>query len=255
MTIAELQYGLCQSIESDILKRVATDDIQHDPDMQDDRVKVYERMDNDSKEEFEATYEASDEDEDGDGGGDTDHEDGDFKIRMEYSSRKSVIAAIRSYTISKGVDYVVYDFVPQTFYAKCKTYGRGCDWHIRASLIQKKDCWKIRRHNGRHTCSMGTISQDQSKLDSDTVAKAMNLLVESNPSIKMKSIIAEVQARFNYTISYQKAWLAKQKLIAKVFGSNILREFKVSYLQKLVVNIGYSKTVDEYNINYKRLQE
>ncbi|RYQ99378.1 hypothetical protein Ahy_B07g087319 [Arachis hypogaea] len=104
------------------------------------------------------------------------------------------------------------------FYAKCKTYRRGCDWLIRASLIQKKACWEIQRYNGRHTCSMRTISQDQSKLDSGMIAEAMKPLVESNPSIKVKSIITEVQARFNYTISYRKAWLAKQKSIAKVFS-------------------------------------
>ena len=38
-------------------------------------------------------------------------------------------------------------------------------------------------------------------------------------------------------------------------GSNFLRAFKVPHLQKLVVNIGYSRTVEEYNINYKRLEE
>ncbi|RYQ99765.1 hypothetical protein Ahy_B07g087766 [Arachis hypogaea] len=46
----------------------------------------------------------------------------------------------------------------------------------------------------------------------------MKPLVESDPSIKVKSIIVEVHARFNYTISCRKAWLAKQKSIAKVFG-------------------------------------
>ncbi|XP_025636537.2 probably inactive leucine-rich repeat receptor-like protein kinase At5g48380 [Arachis hypogaea] len=65
---------------------------------------------------------------------------------------------------------------------------------------------------------MGVISQDHSKLDSDTVAEAIRPLVETDPSIKVKSIIGEVQSRFNYTISYRKAWLAKQKSIAKVFG-------------------------------------
>ncbi|XP_025661712.1 uncharacterized protein [Arachis hypogaea] len=193
---------------------------------------------------------------------------------------------------------------------------------------------------------METISQDHSKLDSDTIADSIMPLVETDPSIKVKSIIAEVQSRFNYTISYRKAWLAKQKSIAKVFGgwedsyqalpwwlsvmvqkipgsvvqietrllynaneeaqgtllvavaqdgnqnivpmafalvegrqlmrallyqksvnaccqkrrcghidSNFLRAFKVPHLQKLVVNIGYSRMVEEYNINYKRLEE
>ncbi|XP_025663425.1 uncharacterized protein [Arachis hypogaea] len=392
---------------------------------------MYQGMNSDSEDDFEATYEAGDEDEDGNVGveaaaenvvvgpsssqpmdvppfmreldleamhapefseytniGVADGEDGEFRIGMEYSSRKSVVAAIRSFTIAKGVDYEVYESEPQTFYAKCKMYGRGCDWLIRASLIRKKGCWEIRRYNGSHTCTIGTISQDHSKLDSDTVADAIRPLVETDPSIKVKSIIAEVQSRFNYTISYRKAWLAKQKSIANIFGgwddsyqalpwwlsvmvqkmpgsvvqietrplyngneevdgthlyrkykgtllvavaqdgnqnivpiafalvegetadawhfflrnlrmyvvrkdgvgmisgrhesiraavnrsggdwqplrawwmfcirhigSNFLRAFKVPHLQKLVVNIGYSRTVEEYNINYKRLEE
>ncbi|RYR33047.1 hypothetical protein Ahy_A10g047593 [Arachis hypogaea] len=59
-------------------------------------------------------------------------EDGEFRIGMEYSSRKSVVAAIRSYTISRGVDYDVYESESQTFYAKYKMYRRGCDWLIQA---------------------------------------------------------------------------------------------------------------------------
>ncbi|RYR01184.1 hypothetical protein Ahy_B06g080056 [Arachis hypogaea] len=122
----------------------------------------------------------------------------------------------------------------------------------------QKGCWEIRRYNGRHTCSMGTISQHHSKLDSNTIAEAMKPLVESNPSIKVKSIIVEVQARFNYSISYRKAWLGKQKSISKVFGrwkesdQALPLWFSVPYSQKLVVNIRYSRIVEEYNINYKR---
>ncbi|RYR51782.1 hypothetical protein Ahy_A06g026756 [Arachis hypogaea] len=84
-----------------------------------------------------------------------DPEAGEFRIGMEYGSRKSVIAAIRSYTIFRGVNYVVYESESQTFYAKCNSYGRGCNWLIQASLIQKKACWEIWRYNGSHTCFMG----------------------------------------------------------------------------------------------------
>ncbi|XP_015939277.1 uncharacterized protein LOC107464828 [Arachis duranensis] len=220
---------------------VEAEGIQNDLEVEDDRAAVYEGMNSDSEEDFEATYEAGDEDEDSDVGVETaaynvvvhpsisqpmnvppfmreldldvmhapefpeysnidvaDPEDGEFQIGVEYSSRKSVVAAIRSYTIARGVDYDVYESEPQTFYAKCKMYGRGCDWLIRASLIRKKGCWEIRRYNGRHTCTTGVISQDHSKLDSDTVAEAIGPLVETDSSIKVKTIIAEVQSRFNY---------------------------------------------------------
>ncbi|XP_057720051.1 uncharacterized protein LOC130934505 [Arachis stenosperma] len=57
---------------------------------------------------------------------------------------------------------------------------------------------------------MEMILQDYAKLDSDTIANAIRLLVEADPLIKMKSIIAEVQSRFNYIVRYRKTlpvWL------------------------------------------------
>ncbi|XP_025681336.1 uncharacterized protein [Arachis hypogaea] len=299
-------------------------------------------------------------------------EDGEFGVGMEFSSREAVIKAVKDYSIRRSVDYRVFESEPLTFYAKCTQYGLGCDWLIRVSLISRRYCWVIRRYNGSHTCTRATISQDHSKLDSITIAEAIKPLVEADPALKVKSVIAEVQSKFNYTVSYRKAWLAKQKAVEKIFGgweasyealpiwafrhckpivqvdgthlygkykgcllvavsqdgnnnivpiafaivegetsdawhfflsnlrqhvvtrdgvglisdrhesinaaversngawspprafhmfcirhieSNFLRKFKAPYLQKLVVNIGYSRTVREYEVRYERLRE
>ncbi|KAL4287254.1 hypothetical protein AHAS_Ahas19G0167800 [Arachis hypogaea] len=56
--------------------------------------------------------------------------------------------------------------------------------------IQNARCMVIWKYNGRHTCTMGTFSQDHSKLDSDTIAEVIRPLVETDPSLKVKSIIA-----------------------------------------------------------------
>ncbi|RYR09980.1 hypothetical protein Ahy_B05g078427 [Arachis hypogaea] len=144
--------------------------------------------------------------------------DGEFAVGIEFSSQEAVIKAIKEYTIRRSVDYRVYESEPLTFYAKCTQYGSGCDWLIRISLISRKYCWVIRRYNGSHTCTRATISQDHSKLDSITIAEAIKPLVEADPSLKVKSVIAEVQSKFNYTVSYRKAWLAKQRAVEKIFG-------------------------------------
>ncbi|RYQ83984.1 hypothetical protein Ahy_B10g102875 [Arachis hypogaea] len=144
--------------------------------------------------------------------------DGEFMVGMEFSSREAVIKAMKDYTIRRGVDYRVFESEPTTFYAKCTQYGAGCDWLIRVTKMQKKYYWKIRRYNGSQTCTRSSISQDHSKLDSKTVAEEIKPLVEVDPSIKVKSVIAEVQSKFNYTISYRKAWLAKQKAVESIFG-------------------------------------
>ncbi|XP_057759746.1 uncharacterized protein LOC130980121 [Arachis stenosperma] len=141
--------------------------------------------------------------------------DGEFAVGMEFSSREVVIKAVKEYTIRRSVDYRVYESEPLTFYAKCTQYGSGCDWLIRVSLISRKYCWVVRRYNGSHTCTTATISQDHSKLDSITIAEAIKPLVEVDPSLKVKSVIAEVQSKFNYTVSYRKAWLAKQRAVEK----------------------------------------
>ncbi|XP_016192437.1 uncharacterized protein LOC107633308 [Arachis ipaensis] len=148
----------------------------------------------------------------------------EFVVGMKFSSRETVIAAIKDYTIFRGVDYRVCEFEPTTFYAKCVQYGTSCDWLIRASLIKRKFCWVIRRYNGSHTCTRTRISQYHAKLNSNMIVEVIKPLVEADPSLKVKSVIAEVQSKFNYTTSYRKAWLAKQKAIANLFGG-----WKASY--------------------------
>ncbi|XP_020978010.1 uncharacterized protein LOC110271430 [Arachis ipaensis] len=144
--------------------------------------------------------------------------DGEFAVGIEFSSRKAVIKAMKEYTLRRSVDYQVYESESLTFYAKCTQYGSGCDWLIRVSMISRKYCWVIRRYNSSHTCTRATISQDHSKLDSNTIVEAIKPLVEADPSLKVKSVIAEVQSKFNYTVSYRKTWLAKQKSVEKIFG-------------------------------------
>ncbi|RYR34205.1 hypothetical protein Ahy_A10g048945 isoform B [Arachis hypogaea] len=45
-------------------------------------------------------------------GGNVLAKDGEFSVGMEFSSKESVLSAIKSYTISRGVDYTVYESEP-----------------------------------------------------------------------------------------------------------------------------------------------
>nr|XP_012567480.1 uncharacterized protein LOC105851313 [Cicer arietinum] len=44
-------------------------------------------------------------------------------------------------------------------------------------------------------------------------------VMRMDPSIKVKVIIAQIQALYNYTISYRKAWLGKNKAIEQIYGN------------------------------------
>ncbi|XP_057740420.1 uncharacterized protein LOC130957591 [Arachis stenosperma] len=50
-------------------------------------------------------------------------------------------------------------------------------------------------------CTRSIVSQYHAKLDFDIIAKVIKPLVKADPSMEMKSVIAEVQSKFNYTIT------------------------------------------------------
>nr|XP_029147041.1 uncharacterized protein LOC112733035 [Arachis hypogaea] len=189
----------------------------------------WEEDNNDSEEEFEANYEVDDK-----------NDDGDLAGNPAVQNEANAVVSQHPFGVPSFMRTLDLEAMHAPEFPEYANTGEGnvaaedgefsvemefgCDWLIRASLIRKKACWEIRRYNGKHTCTMGTISQDHAKLDSDTIADAIRPLVEADPSIKVKSVIAEVQGRFNYTVSYRKAWLAKKKAVAKVFG-----DWEVSY--------------------------
>ncbi|RYR40026.1 hypothetical protein Ahy_A09g045689 isoform A [Arachis hypogaea] len=61
---------------------------------------------------------------------------------------------------------------------------------------ERKFCWIIRRYNDSHTCTRTTIFYDHAKLNSDMVVEVKKSLV--------KSVIVEIQSKFNYTINFRK---------------------------------------------------
>ncbi|XP_025661237.1 uncharacterized protein [Arachis hypogaea] len=161
--------------------------------------------------------------------------DGEFAVGMEFSSREAIIKAMKEYTLRRSVDYRVYKSEPLTFYAKCTQYGSGCDWLIRVSMISRKYCWV-------------------------------------DPSLKVKSVIAEVQSKFNYTdgnnniVSIAFAIVEGETSDAWHFFLSNLRQHVVTrdgmglILDRhesinAAVERRYSRTVREYKVRYQRLRE
>ena len=60
-----------------------------------------------------------------------------------------------------------------------------------ASFRRNKYFWEIRKYNGLNTCNGAKISQDHTKFDLDTIAQCIEPLAGSNPSFKVKAMIAE----------------------------------------------------------------
>ncbi|KAK5775045.1 hypothetical protein PVK06_042912 [Gossypium arboreum] len=123
-----------------------------------------------------------------------------------------------------SVDYKVAVSKPTLYIGECWKSGEGCNWRVRAAFIQNSQMWEIRKFVGPHTCTSTRMTEDHRKLDSKTICTCIMPIVKDMPTIKVSVLIAEIQARFQYRVSYRKAWIAKQMAMEQLYG-----DFDASY--------------------------
>ncbi|RYR26924.1 hypothetical protein Ahy_B02g061237 [Arachis hypogaea] len=59
--------------------------------------------------------------------------------------------------------------------------------------------------------------QDHGRLDSKAVAKHIFTMVKADPTISIRVLQRAIENHFGYKASYRKVWLAKQRVIAKIY--------------------------------------
>ncbi|XP_058774340.1 uncharacterized protein LOC131648590 [Vicia villosa] len=136
---------------------------------------------------------------------------------MKFASKEECVFAIAQYHIKHSLDYEVYKSDSKRYIVKCK--NEECTFRCRGTLGKISGTWKITKVSGQHTCTSVAITQDHKKLNSNIISDSIKRLIQEDASLKVKHIIAHICEKFNYTISYKKAWIAKNKAIASTFGN------------------------------------
>ncbi|PPR85181.1 hypothetical protein GOBAR_AA35506 [Gossypium barbadense] len=152
----------------------------------------------------------------------SDHEE--LLVGQRFESKEECVFAIKRYSMNISVDYKVAVSKPTLYIGECWKSVEGCNWRVRAAFIQKSQMWEIRKFVGPHTCTSIRMTEDHGKLDSKTICTFIMPMVKDMPTIKVSVLIAEMQARFQYRVSYRKAWIAKQMAMEQLYG-----DFDASY--------------------------
>ena len=138
-------------------------------------------------------------------------------VGTQFATKAELIYAVKMYHIEAHAQYKVTRSDPGRLILKCIKRG-GCNWKLTASMPDGHDFFRIARLQPVHTCSNPIINRDHAQLDSSCVADYIKETVKTDLSITISAISAVIKARLNFTISYKKAWLAKQMAIAQLFG-------------------------------------
>ncbi|PNX94856.1 hypothetical protein L195_g018037, partial [Trifolium pratense] len=141
--------------------------------------------------------------------------DAGIEAGMQFHDKADCVRAIRHYHIKQSLDYAVKQSDSDRYVIKC--VHPQCPFSLRASYRKKSERWVIGRISS-HTCASLVLSHDHRKLDANVICDSIVSLVRNDISVKMDVIIAHIKERFNCTITYRKAWIAKNKAIEKIYG-------------------------------------
>ncbi|CAL0327550.1 unnamed protein product [Lupinus luteus] len=139
-------------------------------------------------------------------------------VGMQFDSEEATISVIKHFHFKNSFDYIVTESRPDKYVCKCLHFGAGCEWRIRVCKSLKREIWEIRKISGRHSCVSTNISQDHTKFNSYFIVDCIMQLVTADLGIPIKALMKEVVSRFGYTVTYRKAWNAKQIAMSRIYG-------------------------------------
>lgn len=87
------------------------------------------------------------------------------------------------------------------------------------SYRKRSDSWEISFIHPPHTCIATNISQDHCKLNFELICQDILPLISKDLSVNVGIIISHIVTRYNYTLSYKKAWIARTMDVERVFGN------------------------------------
>ncbi|XP_016747576.2 uncharacterized protein [Gossypium hirsutum] len=139
-------------------------------------------------------------------------------VGQQFENKADYVFAIKQYSMKLSIDYKVVKSTPTLYVGECWRADDGCGWRVRAAFIQRTQQWQIQKLEGRHTCTVARMSQDHRKLGAKSICNCIMPLVKDIPIILVSALIIDMQTRFQYRVSYRKAWWAKQMAMQQLYG-------------------------------------
>ncbi|XP_057248848.1 uncharacterized protein LOC125494674 [Beta vulgaris subsp. vulgaris] len=110
----------------------------------------------------------------------------EFEIGQEFASLQQLKNFVKAWSISRNQMFRVLESEPTKY--------------VIESIL------------GDITCG------DHPLISSDFVADLIEDFIRTDPSFKVQSILTVVKNQYQFSITYKRAWLAKQKAISNIFG-------------------------------------
>ncbi|KAH1193657.1 hypothetical protein GmHk_19G054652 [Glycine max] len=132
---------------------------------------------------------------------------GILEVGMTFDDKAQCIRAIKEYNIRNHFDCKIIYSDQRRLNFVCKLHESGCTWSLGACNSKRHNKWIIKS------------IRDHRQLVKHIIAQIIQPIVKTNPTVSIKTLIAEIKTFMNYTLSYKKTWLAKQRALEMIHGN------------------------------------
>lgn len=145
----------------------------------------------------------------------------EFEVGQEFDSLNQLKHFVKEWSILRNHNFKVLESEPTRYVIKCiRADECQCPWRLRAVLTLESS-FKIVQYGGCHAgnCVGNINSTDHPLLSSDYVANLIEDFIRADPGFKVQSIVCFVKNQYKFSITYKRAWMAKQKALKNISGS------------------------------------
>nr|CAH66116.1 OSIGBa0146N20.1 [Oryza sativa] len=135
-----------------------------------------------------------------------------------YSRAEDMKEAVKHFAVSLHREFWVAKSNRSQYEVRCVKEKDGCPWRVHAYKGKWEDYWTVSVVT-KHTCFLPGVQKYHRNITCAFVASEMYAHVIDNLTYEPRSIIRHIEETYKYTISYAKAWRAKQKIIEMRFGT------------------------------------
>src|SRR5437667_10087186 len=145
------------------------------------------------------------------------HQSPQFAVKAQFE----IFSALK-HACTRAALLDVYEFIPNRvdndrYTLKCK--NKECNWYLYATSFPGTDVWQIRKSVQAHSCH-GIHHAGHCNIDEEFISNEILPKLRSDPSFTPKAIQNHLKDQYGVTISYHKAYRAKERTLKVINGSH-----------------------------------
>lgn len=125
-------------------------------------------------------------------------EDNLIKVNMTFRTKRELKESVSRYSLMvHNREHVVTHSDEKRWIAVCKHRGAdNCRWRVHASRKSLRSLWEVRKLVPNHVCQGINMSPGHANVSCNMIAASIRHLVEDNPMLTMKTVIATAEEHF-----------------------------------------------------------